>query len=451
MVIVTFDLIFLLFRIGFTNFKDILKGTMGQEKLEDELRAQAIFNSSVDGIITIGARGVIESINPAASELFAYKPDEVIGKNISMLMPEPHRKNHDGYLDNYHATGHKKIIGVGREVEGLRKDGYTFPFRLAVSEIKMKSKTIFTGFIHDISHQKEAENALVELTEKLERKVRERTEDLAQVIEETQFVNQQLQEEILKRKKAELEMQNALKKELELGELKSRFVSMASHEFRTPLTGILSSITLIGKYNTLEQEEKKLKHVRRMRSSVQNLTNILDDFLSFDKLQAGKINGHPSTFNFSTFLTELVGEAEQLKKPGQELILIENHEVGYFYSDPQLLKNILLNIFSNAIKYTKELKKIEIYSSLNESELILKVKDEGIGIPVEEQKHLFERFFRARNASNIQGTGLGLNIVQQYVHLLGGKISFESQENSGSTFQIIIPTYTAVEKNTEVI
>ncbi|MFT6166950.1 MAG: PAS domain S-box-containing protein [Vicingaceae bacterium] len=423
---------------------------MGQTKQEDELRAQAIFNASVDGIITISARGIIESINPAASELFAYESDEVVGKNISMLMPEPHRKKHDGYLDNYHTTGHKKIIGIGREVEGLRKDGSTFPFRLAVGEIKIKTRTIFTGFIHDITHQKEAENALLELTEKLERKVRERTEELAQVIEETQFVNQQLQDEITKRKKAEVKMQKALKEELELGELKSRFVSMASHEFRTPLTGILSSITLIGKYNTLEQEEKKLKHVRRIRSSVQNLTNILNDFLSFDKLQAGKIKGHPIEFKFSSFLIELVGETNQLKKSEQELILVENNEIDNFYSDPQLLKNILLNLFSNAIKYSEEKKKIEIYSTLKKSGLLLKVKDEGKGIPQEEQIHLFERFFRARNASNIQGTGLGLNIVQQYVHLLGGKISFESAENVGSTFQVEIPFYSIKTSNKEV-
>jgi PAS domain S-box-containing protein len=421
---------------------------MEQKRQEDELRAQAIFNASVDGIITIGARGIIESINPAASELFGYKPHEVVEKNISMLMPQPHRKRHDDYLENYHSTGHKKIIGIGREVEGLRKDGSTFPFRLAVSEVKLKSKTIFTGFIHNISEQKKAEQALLELTEKLERKVRERTEDLAQVIEETQFVNQQLQEEVKRRKNAEFDMQNALKKELELGELKSRFVSMASHEFRTPLTSILSSITLIGKYSSIEQEEKKQKHVKRIHSSVQNLTSILNDFLSLDKLQAGKIKCYPIEFDFSEFLSELVEEAIPLKKKGQELILIQENEIHNFYNDPQLLKNILLNLFSNAIKYSKEDKKIEIYSMLKENGLTLSIKDDGMGIPKEEQKHLFERFFRAKNASNIQGTGLGLNIVQQYLHLLGGEISFESEENVGSTFLITIPFYSTERDNT---
>lgn len=416
---------------------------MLQKIHEDELRAQAIFNASVDGIITISANGIIEFINPAASEIFAYHANEVIGKNISMLMPQPHRKQHDKYLSNYSTTGKKKIIGIGREVEGLRKDGVTFPFRLSVSEVKLKSKSIFTGFIHDISDQKKAEKALLELTDKLERKVKQRTKDLAQVIEETLTVNQQLQIEIKKRKLAEQEMQITLTKELELGELKSRFVSMASHEFRTPLTGILSSITLIGKYNTLGQEEKKQKHVKRIRSSVENLTNILNDFLSLDKLQAGKIKCHPREFDFSFFLKEFIVEAKSLKNANQKIIVTQNNDVNLFYSEPQLLKNILFNLFSNAIKYSTEDGKIKIESSLTKSGLTLKITDEGMGIPKSEQKHLFERFFRAKNASNIQGTGLGLNIVQQYVRLLGGEINYESEENIGSTFQIKIPFYSA--------
>jgi PAS domain S-box-containing protein len=245
---------------------------------EDEMKAQAIFNASVDGIILIDAKGKIESINPAACELFGYSLREVVGRNINFLMSEPHQHQYDAYLECDKGIGKKNIIGVGREVEGLRKDGSTFPFRLSISEVKLDSKTIFTGFIHDIGEQKKAEEKLLVLTERLENKVKERTEDLAQVIAETQFVNQQLQEEVAKRKEAEKEAQRTLKKELELGELKSRFVSMASHEFRTPLTSILSSITLIGKYDSPDQEEKKQKHVQRISTSVHNLINILNDF-----------------------------------------------------------------------------------------------------------------------------------------------------------------------------
>jgi PAS domain S-box-containing protein len=414
---------------------------MEEKNLEEELRALAIFNASVDGIITISDRGIIESINPAAREIFGYSSDEVIGNNISMLMPQPHRTQHDDYLMNYNTTRKEKIIGIGRDVEGLRKNGTTFPFRLAVSEVKLKSKTIFTGFIHDISDQKNAEKRLLDLKDELERKVNERTEDLAQVIEETQFVNRQLEEEIARRKEAESELQKALKKELELGELKSRFVSMASHEFRTPLTGILSSITLIGKYNSDDQEDKRQKHIKRIRSSVQNLTSILNDFLSFDKLQAGKIMCNPVEFDLSVFIKDLIEEVSQLKKLGQEVRFTNKNEVGYFFNDPHLLKNILLNLISNAIKYTNEHKKIEVISTLKKDGLTVKVIDDGIGIPEEEQKYLFDRFFRAKNANNIQGTGLGLNIVQQYVRLLGGTINYESTEGKGSTFMLFLPFY----------
>lgn len=421
---------------------------MKRYESENELLAKEIFAASVDGIIIINDLGVIETINPSALAIFGYTAREVIGKNISMLMPKNHARQHDDYLSKYRTTREKSIIGKGRELEGLKKDGTIFPFRIALSEVKLKSKTIFTGFIHDISEQKQAENILLDLKEKLENKVAERTENLAQVIEETQFVNQQLQEEIVRRKDAEADMQSALKKELELGEMKSRFVAMASHEFRTPLTGILSSITLIEKYDAVHHEEKKQKQVDRIRSSVKNLTTILNDFLSFDKLQAGKIKCKAVHFDFTTYITDLIEEVSQLKKTGQEIELIKNHEVDEFFTDPLLLKNVLLNLFSNAIKYTGENKVITVISELDEKGLKVKVIDKGIGIPKDEQVHLFERFFRARNANNIQGTGLGLNIVQQYVKLMEGTINFESKEGEGSTFKVFLPFYNTQRTNT---
>jgi len=410
--------------------------------LDDDLLLKSIFESSVDGIIIINRSGIIESINPAACKQFGYLSNEVIGKNISMLMPSPDREKHDTYLSKYHESGKKNIIGIGREVEGLRKDGTTFPFKLSVSEIIYQDSSIYTGFIHDISDQKQAENKLLELTKELEQKVRERTEDLAKAIEDVQAVNTNLKQEVRRRKQAEEDAQKALLKELELGELKSRFVSMASHEFRTPLTGILSSISLIAKYNTQEQEEKKLKHVNRIRTSVQSLTNILNDFLSLDKLQAGKIECNPGLFNLQWFLDDLMEELEQVKKANQELILELNGDYkGDFYSDRNILKNILLNLLSNAIKYSEEGKKIYLKVDVNKEEIKADIIDQGIGIPELEQEKLFERFFRAKNALNIQGTGLGLNIVKSYVELLGGSIRFVSEENIGSTFSIKIPKF----------
>src|SRR5690554_2237587 len=214
----------------------------------------AIIEHAIDGIITIDSRGLVESINPAALELFGYGIDEVVGQNISMLMPEPHRSNHDGYIANYLRTGDKKIIGIGREVRGQRKDGTTFPFRLAVSEVVLRDKKIFTGFIHDLSKEKEVEEKLVRYTEKLELTVSERTKDLIKLVGELED--------------AKSEVSVSLEKEKELNQLKSQFVSMASHEFRTPLSSIQLSANLIDKYAAKPDLNNVLKHTGRIKNSV---------------------------------------------------------------------------------------------------------------------------------------------------------------------------------------
>jgi PAS domain S-box-containing protein len=247
---------------------------------------------------------------------------------------------------------------------------------------------------------------------------------------------------ITKQKKAEKEVRKALFREQELGELKSRFVSMASHEFRTPLGTILSSVTLLEKYLGLENsEEKREKHIDRIKSSVRNLTNVLNDFLSLDKLQSGKVEAKWSEFDVQELMEELRDELLQLKKKKQEIRFVHEGE-RVIKSDPNILKNIAYNLLSNAVKYSEPDGVIDFRSSIKGKKFILEVQDYGIGIPKEDQKHLFERFFRAENAINIQGTGLGLNIVGKYLELLGGKIKFESQENQGTTFEVTLPTNT---------
>ncbi|KKX48439.1 hypothetical protein L950_0221075 [Sphingobacterium sp. IITKGP-BTPF85] len=229
---------------------------------------EAIIDHAIDGIITIDNRGLIESINPAASSLFGYSDHEVIGNNVSMLMPEPDHSRHDSYIDNYKRTGHKKIIGIGREVLGRKKDGTTFPFRLAVSEVWYKNRNIFTGFIHDLTREKAAENRLKKHAVELEQKVSERTKDLIMLVSELE--------------KTKAEVSKSLEKEKELGQLKSRFVSMASHEFRTPLSSVQLSASLIDKYIEKPDFASVLKHTGKIKSSVQLLTSILNDFLSLE-------------------------------------------------------------------------------------------------------------------------------------------------------------------------
>ena len=415
---------------------------------EATLRLQAIIETAIDGIITIDAKGIVESMNPAASKLFGYEEAEVLGNNINMLMPSPYKEQHDGYLSRYLETRHAKIIGIGREVNGRRKDGTIFRMRLAVSEVQLANRRIFTGIIHDLTKVKKAEEKIRRLNEELEGKVIQRTEELASVVNKLLNTNKKLQYEVHERKTAEDNLRNreeelktALEKEKELSELKSRFVSMASHEFRTPLSTILSSVSLIGRYTESEQQSKRDKHIDRIKSSVRNLTGILNDFLSLSKLEEGQVAVKPSSFTIQHFCSEVIDEISGLKKQGQQIVHEHPEKAIEIFQDERLLKNVLFNLLSNAIKYSPTdasiLCKIEY---LEESDKIyLEVKDQGIGIPEADQTHLFTRFFRATNSINIQGTGLGLNIVKRYVELMGGQINFESAEGQGSTFWVSIP------------
>jgi PAS domain S-box-containing protein len=244
---------------------------------------------------------------------------------------------------------------------------------------------------------------------------------------------------ITKQKRAENEILNALAQERALNELKSRFVSMASHEFRTPLSTILSSISLINKYNVGENDEKIDKHIGRIRSSVQNLTGILNDFLSLDKLEEGKIRTNVTEINIRDMVEDLMDELEAVMKSGQKVDVNCDIEKEVISIDGQIIKNILINLTSNAIKYSPENSIIKLTILIKNGEMEIAVSDNGIGIPPEEQHHLFERFFRAKNVTNIGGTGLGLNIVRKYVDLLNGDINFISELGKGTTFVVNLP------------
>ncbi len=383
---------------------------------------EAMIETAIDGIITIDSRGIIESMNPAALVLFEYDLDEVIGRNISMLMPEPDSSRHDGYISNYKETGHKKIIGVGREVRGLKKNGETFPFRLAVSEVFYKNKSVFTGFIHDLTKQKLAEDKLVNHTLELEEIVRKRTKDLIQLVSELE--------------KAKAEVSNSLEKERELNQLKSRFVSMASHEFRTPLSSVQLSASLINKYLEKPDMDSVVKHTGRIKSAVQLLNGILNDFLSLEKLEAGIVVVNKQLINIVHLGEEISEEMQMICKKNQHIVYQHTGVEAEFEFDPHLLKSSIINLVSNAIKYSGEDTFIEFNTEINKDECIICVKDNGIGIPKEDQKNLFEPFFRAHNTGNIPGTGLGLNIVKRYIALMGGTMGCQSAMNEGTIFKM---------------
>ena len=383
---------------------------------------QAIIESAIDGIITIDSSGHIESMNPASLNLFGYEQDEVTGKNIRILMPEPNKSAHDGYLERHQRTGEKRIIGIGREVLGLRKDQSTFPFRLSVNEVNYDDRRIYTGFIHDLSKEKSAEESLRMYTAELEEKVKDRTQNLQHLIVELE--------------RARDEASSSLEKEKELNLLKTRFVSMASHEFRTPLTSVQLSASLIDKYAEKKDFNNVQRHTSKIKHSVSHLTGILNDFLSLEKLEAGKTEALIQQFDIISFSEEIIEEMQMLAKNNQNIVYQHTGTVSTAYLDSALLKNSVFNMVSNAIKYSGENTFIEFNTEHTGEELCITVKDNGIGIPMEEQKYLFEPFFRAHNTGNIPGTGLGLNIVKRYAELMGGKVFCKSDLNRGTSITL---------------
>lgn len=393
--------------------------------MKNQALLNAIIENAIDGIITINELGVVETINPSACRLFLYTPDEVIGQNIALLMPSPDREKHDSYIGNYKSSGIPHIIGHDRDVLGRKKDGNIFPFRLGVSEVKFEEKRIFAGFIHDMSHQKEAESRLMQYTQHLEELVKDRTLSLNETIE----VLTQTKEEVT----------NTLEKEKELNKLKSRLLSMASHEFRTPLSTIQLSTALIHRYIEDLNNPKVEAHILKIKSAIANLTEILNDFLLLEKTESNTIVLNVSCFDFQSFISEIISELKLLTKKKQKIINIINEESALVKIDKNLLKNCIFNLVSNAIKYSGEETQIEIWTTLNTTTITINVKDNGIGIPQEDQEHLFEAFFRAHNTGNIPGTGLGLHIVSRYVALMKGTISFNSTLNKGTLFTIELP------------
>ncbi|GAA4946330.1 hypothetical protein GCM10023314_19530 [Algibacter agarivorans] len=245
--------------------------------------------------------------------------------------------------------------------------------------------------------------------------------------------------DISQQKEIEFNIQKALKKEKELNELKSRFISMASHEFRTPLSAILTSAILIAKQNEPGQELKREKYVVQIEKNVKHLVTILNDFLSLSKLEEGKIAAIKEHIDLINLAKVFVEESKVSLKKGQHIILSTPRDELFLNLDAKLFRHIITNLLSNASKYSPENSNIDFKILQHQNHILIQITDQGIGIPEEEQKHLFERFFRANNAINIEGTGLGLNIVKHYTELLGGIIGFKSRLNIGTTFWVELP------------
>jgi PAS domain S-box-containing protein len=390
------------------------------KRLNDELKHQLDKSRSeildykhaldVSSIVAVtDQKGIISYVNNNFCAISKYSREELLGQDHRIINSKYHSKE---FIRDLWSTIAKGKIWRG-ELKNKAKDGtFYWVDTTIIPFLNEKGKPYqYLAIRSDITQRKLYEEQILNINDDLERKIRERT----------------------------LELTKSLERETSLGEMKSRFVSMASHEFRTPLTAILSSISLIERYKMADQDEKRQKHIERVKSSIRNLTDILDDFLSLDKLEQGKIEIQNLPFNLKEFMEDSIDEKDgMLKKKNQEILHMYNGP-SEVTQDKKILHNVLLNLLSNAIKYSPEGKQIRVTVTGDTKNVVIAVQDEGIGIPFESQKHLFTKFFRATNSAHIQGTGLGLNIVQKYVELLDGNINFSSTENQGSTFTVEFP------------
>ena len=392
--------------------------TISLSETDHHIAAQSMFEHSSLGIIVVDEKGGIVQANPHAYRLFGYCKEELIGKKIEILIPQNLRDKHVGHRNQYHDSPKDRSMGIGMDLRAVRKDGTEFPVEISLASYQLGTRRETVSFISDITERKKIEEALKKLNADLENKVEERTKELSQALLELHHINEDLKKE---------------------SELKSRFVSMASHEFRTPLGGILTSATLIARYNDPADVEKRAKHIHTIQSSVKNLTSILNDFLSLDKLEGGKIECHPSTFAMIEFSQEIVREMQTATKKGQRILDSYQGQKDQVFLDKDMLRNVFINLLSNAIKYSPENSELGLSAVFSQSQVVIVIQDHGIGIPEADQKNLFEKFFRAGNVSTVQGTGLGLNIIKRYLDLMGGSIHFASRENEGSTFTITLP------------
>jgi PAS domain S-box-containing protein len=400
----------------------------------------ALFEYATIGILLTNARGEIVNFNQLAGKQFGYAKEELLGKKVEILLPQTVEHRHVQYREDYYKDPQVREMGHGRDLFAVHKNSGTFPVEVSLSHYTINRQTFVIAFVIDITVRKKQESVVLDQKRELENvttEMKKMNNELEQKVEDR---TKMLREALAELEKSKAELNEAFENEKELGELKSRFVTMASHEFRTPLSTILSSAYLLEKYNAQNPNNRIEKHIQRIKGAVGGMKSILEDFLSLGKLEEGLVQTNfekISAIDFVEGLQNLVQNLDVLLKTGQKIEIFPNLN-NDVWVDKNLLNNILMNLLSNAIKFTSEHSTITVSCSLENNNLVLSIRDRGIGISEEDQQHLFERFFRAKNAGNIQGTGLGLHIVAKYLELINGRIEIQSKIDEGSTFTVYI-------------
>ncbi|WMI68088.1 PAS domain-containing sensor histidine kinase [Mangrovimonas sp. YM274] len=409
---------------------------------------QLLFESVSEGVVVVNQNHTIIATNSSAENMFGYEHDELLQQPLSILLPKDHQHGHEKKVSMFISEDRSRQMGKGMDLFALKKDGNLFPVEIGLNIVELHGQKIVMAIISDISVRKQHEKEILDLNAELEQKVAKRTEALSESVEELKVLNLELRMENEKRLEAEKKVKKALKKEKELNDLKTKFLSLVSHEFKTPLSGILTSTMLLGKYKLTEHQEKRDKQIGNITNKVHYLNNILTDFLSIEKLETGNISYQVSTFKLSKVVNEVIYDANMLLKEGQNIIYPEDIDDISLTQDEKIVELGLSNLVRNAIKYSPENSTIKIVIKQKKDNTIFKVIDEGVGIPKKDQKNIFKRYFRAENVLLVEGTGIGLNIVKSHLKNLGGNLTFDSKENQGTTFVMSIPNKIKYEENT---
>jgi len=425
--------------LAMIQLSDLSDSVKSEETLIKEIQKfEALFNFATMGILLVNEGGNIVMSNPYANKQFGYGAGELLGQKIETLIPMRYREKHEGHRAKYGAKPESRTMGTGLELFATRKNQTEFPVQISLGHFENEEGKFTLAFVIDDTDRKQKEKAIIQQKEEMA-EVNKRIQQLNEMLEFKVAERTRLLQDTMK----ELEdsrdsLTQALEKEKLLNDMKSRFVSMASHEFRTPLSTILSSVTLLSKYTTTEEQARREKHIDRIKSSVTNLTDILNEFLSLGKIEDGKVEPRWAEFSIPEHVQTVIKQMETICKAGQRIVYKhKGKEIAEL--DPSLLKNVFINLIGNAIKFSSEQKSIHVNTAVDNTGLKISIKDEGLGISKEDQQHLFERFFRGNNVTNIQGTGLGLHIVSRYVQLMNGTITCKSELEEGTEFIILFP------------
>lgn len=400
---------------------------LSDKKIEIEIaqeRINAIMDNAGDSIISINSKGIIESFNLAAQNLFGYSINEVQGQNIKILMPEPFSSTHDSYINKYLETGTPQIVGKGaREVIGKRKDGSEFPMELIVNQTSLYNENVFIGIVRDITIEKEAKEYLLHTNELLEEKVRQRTLEL-----------KESNKELITTRDAALTASN----------IKSEFLSTISHELRTPLHSISGYQSLL---SCQDLSDEQIKYCDKIGDGANNLLDIITEILDFSSYESGRLEVNNKLFSLEDSLISINKTFN--KKAEQKGIKfsyhIEENISDSIYSDSKRLKQILVTFISNAIKFTSKGSVIINVTQIEEENSVpsinFSVTDTGIGIEDSEQNNIFNPFYQVDGSITraYGGTGIGLALAKKISELLGGNIFFDSHTGQGSTFTFRLP------------